>query len=68
MPRQKNTSASKGKVVEVLQDRKELNELAADYGLNPNMLRKRKQEFLENMESPLEPTAKRRSFGGRRRP
>lgn len=35
-------------VIEVLQGEKELNEIAAAYNLNPNMLRTWKKEFVEN--------------------
>ncbi len=35
-------------VLEVLQGERELGELAAQYGINPNMLRNWKREFLEN--------------------
>lgn len=33
-------------VIEVLQGEKEINEIAASYNLNPNMLRTWKKEFL----------------------
>ncbi len=43
------TPEFKAKVVlEVLQGERELGELAAQYGINPNMLRNWKREFLEN--------------------
>lgn len=35
-------------VLEVLQGERELGELAAEYGINPNMLRNWKREFMEN--------------------
>ncbi len=47
--RNSSTPEFKTKVVlEVLQGERELGELAAEYGINPNMLRNWKREFLEN--------------------
>ncbi len=43
------TPEFKAKVVlEVLQGERELGELAAEYGINPNMLRNWKREFMDN--------------------
>ncbi len=35
-------------VLEVLQGERELGEIAAEYGINPNMLRNWKREFMDN--------------------
>lgn len=35
-------------VLEVIQGDRDLNEIAADYNLNPNMVRTWKKEFIEN--------------------
>ena len=51
MPRTRTTYTPDFKakvVIEVLQGEKELNEVAASYNLNPNMLRTWKKEFLQN--------------------
>ena len=41
-------------VIEVLQGEKNLSEIAAQYNINPNMLRNWKAEFLENAGSIFE--------------
>ena len=41
-------------VLEVLQGEKELGEIAANYNLNPNMVRNWKREFLDNASSVFE--------------
>lgn len=41
-------------VLEVLQEEKELGEIAAENGLNPNMIRNWKREFLENASKVFE--------------
>ena len=49
------TSEFKAKVViEVLQGEKGLSEIAAQYNLNPNMVRNWKSEFLENASTIFE--------------
>ena len=49
------TSEFKAKVViEVLQGEKSLSEIAAQYNLNPNMVRNWKSEFLENASTIFE--------------
>lgn len=49
MPRKKYTSEFKTKIIlSILQGDKELNVIASENGLNPNMVRKWKQEFLQN--------------------
>lgn len=49
MPKKKYTPAFKAKIViTILQGEKEFNELCAENNLNPNMVRKWKQEFLDN--------------------
>lgn len=49
------TSEFKAKVViEVLQGEKNLSEIAAQYNLNPNMVRNWKSEFLENASTIFE--------------
>lgn len=47
MPRKKYTSEFKTKIL-ILQGDKELNVIASENDLNPNMLRKWTQEFLQN--------------------
>lgn len=49
MARTNYTPEFKAKLVlEVLQGEKELNEIAAEHGINPNMLRNWKKDFLAN--------------------
>lgn len=49
MPRKKYTSEFKTKIVlSILQGDKEFNAICSENGLNPNMVRKWKQEFLQN--------------------
>ena len=49
MPRKKYTSEFKTKIVlSILQGDKEFNVICSENGLNPNMVRKWKQEFLQN--------------------
>ena len=49
MPRKKYTSEFNTKIIlSILQGDKELNVIASENGLNPNMVRKWKQEFLQN--------------------
>ena len=49
MPRKKYTAEFKTKVVlSILQGDKEFNEICAEHNLNPNMVRKWKQDFLQN--------------------
>lgn len=49
MARTNYTSEFKSKLVlEVLQGEKELNEIAAEHSINPNMLRNWKKDFLAN--------------------
>ena len=49
MPRKKYTVEFKTKVVlSILQGDKEFNEICAEHNLNPNMVRKWKQDFLKN--------------------
>lgn len=49
MPRKKYTSEFKTKIIlSILQGDKELNVIASENGLNPNMVRKWKQEFLQD--------------------
>ncbi|WP_297899122.1 transposase [uncultured Acidaminococcus sp.] len=49
MPRKKYTSEFKTKIVlSILQGDKEFNVICSANGLNPNMVRKWKQEFLQN--------------------
>ena len=49
MARSSYTPEYKAKLVlEVLQGERELGEIAADNGINPNMLRNWKKEFVEN--------------------
>lgn len=49
MPKKKYTAEFKSKVViDILQGEKELNEICAENNLNPNMVRKWKQDFLQN--------------------
>lgn len=49
MPRKKYTPEFKTKVIlAILQGDQEFNEVCAEHGLNPNMVRKWKQDFLQN--------------------
>ena len=49
MARTNYTSEFKSKLVlEILQGEKELNEIAAEHNINPNMLRNWKKDFLAN--------------------
>ena len=49
MPKKKYTAEFKTKVVlNILQGEKELNTVCAEFNLHPNMVRKWKQEFLQN--------------------
>lgn len=49
MPKKKYTPSFKAKIViAILQGDKEFNEICAENNLNPNMVRKWKQEFLDN--------------------
>lgn len=49
MSRRGYDASFKAKVVlEVIQGDKDLNEIATDYNLNPNMIRTWKKEFIEN--------------------
>ena len=49
MPRKKYTAEFKTKVIlSILQGDKEFNEICAEHNLNPNMVRKWKQAFLQN--------------------
>jgi transposase-like protein len=49
MPRKKYTSEFKTKIVlSILQGDKEFNVICSENGLNPNMVRKWKQEFLQS--------------------
>ena len=49
MPRKKYTTEFKTKIVlSILQGVKEFNVICSENGLNPNMVRKWKQEFLQN--------------------
>lgn len=55
MARGKYTAAFKAKIVlEVLQGARELEVIAAENSLNPNMVRNWKSEFLENASSVFE--------------
>ena len=54
MPRKKNTAEFKTKVVlSILQGDKEFNEICAEHNLNPNMVRKWKQDFLKRLRASL---------------
>ena len=49
MPKKKYTAEFKTKVVlNIIQGEKEFNAVCAEFNLNPNMVRKWKQEFLQN--------------------
>ena len=49
MPKKKYTAEFKTKVVlNIIQGEKEFNAICAEFNLNPNMVRKWKQEFLQN--------------------
>lgn len=49
MPKKKYTPEFKSKlVISILQGDKDINEISAEHGLNPNMVRKWKQDFLAN--------------------
>ena len=49
MPRSSYSAEFKAKIVlEVLQGEKELNVIAAEQGINPNMIRNWKKEFISN--------------------
>lgn len=69
MPRTVYTAEYKAKVVlEILQGNEELGAIASKYGINPNMLRNWKKEFLENAgrvfaESKIEKEARRKEEG-----
>lgn len=52
--RQYTAQYKTGIVLEVLQGEKELGEIAAENGLNPNMVRNWKREFLENASKVFE--------------
>lgn len=55
MARTVYTSTYKTKLVlEVIEGERELNEIAAENGVNPNMLRNWKKEFLENASRAFE--------------
>jgi len=45
-------------VLEVLREEKELNAIASEHNLNPNMIRQWKKEFLENASTVFEPSSK----------
>ena len=58
MPRKKYTAEFKTKVVlSILQGDKEFNEICAEHNLNPNMVRKWKQDFLKNAHLAFGATA-----------
>ena len=49
MPKKKYTAEFKAKVIlTIIQGDKEFNAICADFNLNPSMVRKWKQEFLQN--------------------
>lgn len=49
MPKKKYTAEFKTKVIlTIIQGDKEFNAICADFNLNPRMVRKWKQEFLQN--------------------
>ena len=49
MPKKKYTAEFKTKVIlTIIQGDKEFNVICADFNLNPSMVRKWKQEFLQN--------------------
>ena len=57
MARSNYTPEYKAKLVlEVLQGERELGEIAADNGINPNMLRNWKKEFVENASRAFDET------------
>ncbi len=59
MARNTYTAAFKAQVVlEVLREEKELNTIASEHNLNPNMVRHWKKEFLENAPSIFEGDSK----------
>lgn len=66
MPRTTYTAEFKSKIVlEIIQGDEELGVIASKYGVNPNMLRNWKKEFLENAgrvfaESKIEKEARRK--------
>ena len=61
MARSSYTPEYKAKVVlKVLQEEQELGEIAAVEGLNPNMLRNWKREFLENASRAFDETRQAR--------
>ena len=49
MPKKKYTAEFKTKVVlNIIQGEKKFNAICSEFNLNPNMVRKWKQEFLQN--------------------
>jgi len=45
-------------VLEVLREEKELNTIASEHNLNPNMVRQWKKAFIENASTVFEPSSK----------
>lgn len=50
-------------VLEVLQGEKELNEIASEHNINPNMLRNWKKEFLKNASRAFDENCQAREAG-----
>lgn len=62
MPRKKYTAEFKTKVIlSILQGDKEFNEICAEHNLNPSMVRKWKQDFLQNAHLAFGATAERKN-------
>ncbi len=62
MPKKKYTAEFKTKVVlTIVQGDKEFNAICADFNLNPNMVRKWKQEFLQNAHRAFDSDAEKKA-------
>ncbi|SDG62524.1 putative transposase [Selenomonas sp. WCT3] len=62
MLRKKYTAEFKTKVIlYILQGDKEFNKICAEHNLNPSMVRKWKQDFLQNAHLAFDATAERKN-------
>lgn len=67
MPKKKYTAEFKTKVIlTIIQGDKEFNVICADFNLNPSMVRKWKQEFLQNATVHLTQILSRKQLRERR--
>ena len=62
MPSKKYTAEFKAKIIlSILQGDKEFNEICSEHNLNPNMVRKWKQDFLQNAHLAFGAESERKS-------